>query len=163
MKRMNELLVGTILVLLICALFLAPAWNYWHGRWLRSIAGNTVATDEELASPEQKRLGKRMSAVMLVCTASLLLLLGSTYVRELGGFDFVGVAIFMAIAGIVGSCAWVCLATWRDNRAIQKRSQQDGEPLSEDAKLDRRAGIVLAVILGIYLIISFVVAPLAKG
>lgn len=160
---MNELLVGTILVLLICALFLAPAWNYWHGRWLRSIAGNTVATDEELASPEQKRLGKRMSAVMLVCTASLLLLLGSTYVRELGGFDFVGVAIFMAIAGIVGSCAWVCLATWRDNRAIQKRSQQDGEPLSEDAKLDRRAGIVLAVILGIYLIISFVVAPLAKG
>lgn len=160
---MNELLVGTILVLLICALFLAPAWNYWHGRWLRSIAGNTVATDEELASPEQKRLGKRMSAVMLVCTASLLLLLGSTYVRELGGFDFVGVAISMAIAGIVGSCAWVCLATWRDNRAIQKRSQQDGEPLSEDAKLDRRAGIVLAVILGIYLIISFVVAPLAKG
>lgn len=160
---MNELLVGTILVLLICALFLALAWNYWHGRWLRSIAGNTVATDEELASPEQKRLGKRMSAVMLVCTASLLLLLGSTYVRELGGFDFVGVAIFMAIAGIVGSCAWVCLATWRDNRAIQKRSQQDGEPLSEDAKLDRRAGIVLAVILGIYLIISFVVAPLAKG
>ena len=100
---------------------------------------------------------------MLVCTASLLLLLGSTYVRELGGFGFVGVAIFMAIAGIVGSCAWVCLATWRDNRAIQKRSQQDGEPLSEDAKLDRRAGIVLAVILGIYLIISFVVAPLAKG
>ncbi len=160
---MNELLVGTILVLLICALFLALAWNYWHGRWLRSIAGNTVATDEELASPEQKRLGKRMSAVMLVCTASLLLLLGSTYVRELGGFGFVGVAIFMAIAGIVGSCAWVCLATWRDNRAIQKRSQQDGEPLSEDAKLDRRAGIVLAVILGIYLIISFVVAPLAKG
>lgn len=160
---MSELLVGTILVLLICALFLALAWNYWHGRWLRSIAGNTVATDEELASPEQKRLGKRTSAVMLVCTTSLLLLLGSTYVRELGGFDFVGVAIFMAIAGIVGSCAWVCLATWRDNRAIQKRSQQDGEPLSEDAKLDRRAGIVLAVILGIYLIISFMVAPLAKG
>lgn len=160
---MSELLVGTILVLLICALFLALAWNYWHGRWLRSIAGNTVATDEALASPEQKRLGKRTSAVMLVCTTSLLLLLGSTYVRELGGFDFVGVAIFMAIAGIVGSCAWVCLATWRDNRAIQKRSQQDGEPLSEDAKLDRRAGIVLAVILGIYLIISFMVAPLAKG
>jgi uncharacterized membrane protein len=160
---MSELMVGTILVLLICALFLALAWNYRHGRWLRSIAGNTVATDEELASPGQKRLGKRMSAVMLVCTAALLLLVGSTYVRELGGFDFVGIAIFAAIGGIVGSCAWACLATWRDNRAIRKRSQQDSEPLSEDAKLDRRAGIVLAVILGIYLVVSFVVAPLAKG
>lgn len=160
---MNELLVGTILVLLICALLSALAWNYWHGRWLRSIAGKTMDTDEELASPEQKRLGKRMSAVMLVCTAALLLLLGSTYVRELGGFDFVGIAIFAAIGGIVGSCAWACLATGRDNRAIRKRSQQDSEPLSEDAKLDRRAGIVLAIILGIYLVVSFVVAPLAKG
>ena len=38
--------------------------QFKRGKWLRFIAGNTFATDDELKSPEQKKLGKRLGIVM---------------------------------------------------------------------------------------------------
>ena len=48
------------------AAFVAIGIQFRRGRWLRLIAGNTFASDDELGSPEQKALGRRMSVAMFV-------------------------------------------------------------------------------------------------
>lgn len=45
--------------------------QFKRGKWLRFIAGNTFATDGELKSPEQKKLGKRLGIVMHIGCAAL--------------------------------------------------------------------------------------------
>lgn len=163
MDGLEKLLAGAAIVVLLCALLLVLAWKYWHGHWLRSIAGNTMATDEELASPEQKRLGRRTAVVMAACAAAFLLLLAAQALHELAGFGGVDVAIAFTVIVVVGGCAWLCFVTWREKIAAQKKLAPEDPMHAQDAKIDRLAAIVLGVILAIYLVICLVVAPLAKA
>ncbi len=160
MVEYGNLVVGAAVVLALIALFSVMAWKYWHGQWLRSIAGNTFATDDELQAPVQKRMGKRIAAVMLLYVFSLLLLLVATVAKEFGGVDFLGAAEVFAVAVMVGSAAWACVATWRD-KANARKADPKRPSGATDAEMDRRAMIVLGVVFAIYLIICLVVAPLA--
>ena len=146
MKHVGDLgafAIGLALSLALFALFALLAWKYWHGQWLRSIAGNNFVTDEEYNSPEQRTLGKRVSVAMIICCAMIaaipLLGLGSYLNNE---------AVYAAGGVLCGVFAAALIA----ENALK----------AEDVKLNRKATAVLLVILATFLLISLAVPLLAK-
>ena len=65
MEEFGKHLVGVVFWLATFALFAVLGWKFWHGQWLRLIAGNNLVSDEEQKSPFQRALGRRMGVVML--------------------------------------------------------------------------------------------------
>ena len=164
MDGMEKLISATIVSIVLFAFFALMAWKFWHGRWLRAIAGNNLVSDEEYDSPFQRALGRRMGVVMACCCVSMVLLLASTAATAFDGD--LGAVISPALVGaavllIVVPCIWVVV--WSNVQARRQRNEALAADPSkaEDAKLDRKSAVVLGVILGVYLFIVLVVVPLA--
>lgn len=163
MDNLGSLLVTCVVSCAIIALCLVCAWNYWHGRWLRSISGNTFATDEELESPYQKRIGKRVAIVLLICAAGTSLMLTISVTQTVGGstatdiISFIG-ALFTAV--MIGSCVWICLLSWRDQRALKDDIIANNPARAKEYTFDKRLGIVLIAIILSVVVIELVVIPL---
>lgn len=156
---------GLALSLTLFALFALLAWKYWHGQWLRSIAGNNFVTDEEYSSPEQRTLGKRVSVAMVICCAMIatipVLGLGSYLDNE--AIYLVGGALCgVFVAALIAYLAWMFVKMGRERRVIENKLVAENALKAEDVKLNRKATAVLLVILAIFLLISLVVPLLAK-
>ncbi|MEG0665977.1 hypothetical protein [Gordonibacter sp.] len=50
---------------------------------------------------------------------------------------------------------------WREGRIERRKAIKEGTASEEDARLDKKSALVLFGILGVYLVIVLVVAPLA--
>ena len=85
MEEFGKHLAGAVFRLAMFALFGVLGWKFWHGQWLRLIAGNNLVSDEEQKSPFQRALGRRMGVVMLCCCGSLATLAASSVVEAAGG------------------------------------------------------------------------------
>lgn len=167
MDDVGELIGAAVVSIVLFAFFALMAWKFWHGRWLRAIAGNNFVSDEEYGSPFQRALGRRVAVAMVCCCVSMVLLPASTAATAFGGEA--GAAVSSALVGaaillIVGPCVWVVV--WSNRQARRQRNEMLAADPSkaEDAKLDRKAAVVLGAILGVYLLIVlvvFVVASLA--
>lgn len=167
MDDMGELIGAIAVSTVLFALFALMAWKFWHGHWLRAIAGNNLVSDEEYDSPFQRALGRRAAVVMACCCVSMILLPASTAASAFAGEA--GAAVSSVLVGaafllIAGPCVWVVV--WSNRQARRQRNEMLAADPSkaEDVKLDRKAGVVLGVILGVYLLVVlgvFVVASLA--
>ena len=98
------------------AAFVAIGIQFRRGRWLRLIAGNTFASDDELGSPEQKALGRRMSVAMFVGGLALVIQ-ACFHVSDALGPSGLRDALFVAMCGayacLLASIAWVFWKTYR--------------------------------------------------
>lgn len=168
MEEFGKHLAGAVFCLAMFALFGVLGWKFWHGQWLRLIAGNNLVSDEEQKSPSQRALGRRMGVVMLCCCGSLATLAASSVVEAAGG-PSAGVVsdalVAVGIAGIVVPCIWIVVWSNVQGRKACCGREDAGQDsrTAEDRRLDRLSGRVLLAILGIYLIVMLVVVPLAAG
>ena len=105
MEEFGKHLVGVVFWLATFALFAVLGWKFWHGQWLRLIAGNNLVSDEEQKSPFQRALGRRMGVVMLCCCGSLAALAASSFVEAAGGPSAGAVSDALVAAGIAGIVA----------------------------------------------------------
>ena len=168
MKHVGDLgafAIGLALSLARFALFALLAWKYWHGQWLRSIAGNNFVTDEEYNSPEQRTLGKRVSVAMIICCAMIaaipLLGLGS-YLNNEAVYAAGGVLCGVFAAALVAYLVWMFVKMGRERRVAENELIAENALKAEDVKLNRKATAVLLVILAIFLLISLAVPLLVK-
>lgn len=160
-----SLIITCVVSVLIIALCLVCAWKYWHGEWLRSISGNTFATDEELESPYQHRIGKRIALVLLVCVAGISLMLTAILVWTLDGSsstDVIGFIGALFTAAMLGACAWVCILSWRDKKGLEDSIIAHNPTRAKEYAFDKRVGIVLIVIILSVAAIELVVLPLIR-
>lgn len=153
--------IAIIILLIIAIVCLVCAWKYWHGAWLRSIAGNTFATETELRSPLQIRLGKRVAIVCVITAASLLVLTGVISLAEtMGKMNNADVSPMVIAASIIVSlvialaCTGVCVIQWRDMRKQQLEKCVDSARLLQDTRLDKiQAVVLIAVLVGLEIIV----------
>lgn len=54
---------------LVVVLFLVLVWKYWHREWLRTLAGNTFASEDEMRGSYQRALGRCAAIVCLIIAA----------------------------------------------------------------------------------------------
>ncbi len=66
----SDYLIAAILAVL-AVVFAVTAWKFWHGQWLRLIAGNTFATEEETRLPYQRRMGRDVALLMAASALTL--------------------------------------------------------------------------------------------
>lgn len=138
---------------LVAVLFLVLAWKYWHGEWLRTLAGNTFASEDEMRGPYQRALGRRAAIVCLACAACMAAMFVSVAVAEaLFGegspkYDLlVHASAYVSLAIIVAACAVLLAVQWREHRA-NERAERAGDPgLGGDLKMGARQAIALVVI-----------------
>lgn len=138
---------------LVAVLFLVLAWKYWHGEWLRTLAGNTFASEDEMRGPYQRALGRRASVVCLIIAACVLAMTASTAVAAalLGEgspkFDLLVRASAYVTTVVIGvSCVILCVVQWREHRS-RERVERAGDPgLESDLKIEARQAIALVVI-----------------
>ena len=168
MEEFGKHLTWAVFCLAMFALFGVLGWKFWHGQWLRLIAGNNLVSDEEQKSPFQRALGRRMDVVMLCCCGSLATLAASSIVEAAGGPSAGAVSdalVAAGIADIVVPCIWIVV--WSNVQGRKACCGREGagqdSRTAEDRRLDRLSGRVLLAILGIYLIVMLVVIPLATG
>ena len=144
-------------------LFAVWGWKLWNGKWLRSIAGNNFATEEDLRQPYQRSLGRRTAVVMAPCCTmargALALSAGEAFgsapLSTLGT-----VVLFASGAVVLALVVWLLAWSARQTRRQQDEAVANDPSKAEDVRLDRRAGIVLAVIVGGLIVIELVVVPL---
>ena len=154
MENAEALIAAVIVPAVLLILFCLFAWKTWQGKWLRLIAGNNFIPEEEYDSPEQRRLGKRMSVVMIswcpLFVASPVWTIGTD--TNNAALTNVGI-FFLTVAGVlvVAVLVWFFVVQGRDNRKAREEELLKHPERIDDAKLDRRATIVLVVILVVYL------------
>ena len=81
----DKYLGGGVFCLVLFMMFALFAWKLWHGKWLNLIAGNNFVTKEEMNTPIQRALGRRVAVVMLFCCAAILVGVASTVLDTLMG------------------------------------------------------------------------------
>lgn len=148
------------------ALFGLMAWKYHHGQWLRSIAGNNFVSNEDYNSPEQRRLGKRMSVAMVfacLMTATLTCAQLGTMLENEVVYASCMALTAATTALLVLYLVWLFAVMWRERRAAQNALMATDPSRTEDVKLDRRATVVLLIVLLVYLLIVFVVPRFASS
>ena len=64
MDGMTGFWVALVVTGALFVLFAVWGWKLWNGKWLRSIAGNNFATEEDLRQPYQRSLGRRTAVVL---------------------------------------------------------------------------------------------------
>lgn len=150
----------------LTTLFGLMAWKYWHGQWLRSIAGNNFVSDEEYGSAEQRRLGRRMSVAMVfacLMTATLTCAQLGKMLENEAVYSLCMALTAATTALLVAYLVWLFAVMWREQRAAQNALMAADPSRTEDVKLDRRATVVLLVVLLVYLIIVLVVPRFASS
>lgn len=65
-------------------LFILMGVKYRQGKWLRSIAGNTLVGPKDYERPEQRKLGKAVSVVMFSWVIPLTLIGSNSLLRFFG-------------------------------------------------------------------------------
>lgn len=166
MDNPGSLIVTCVIAGSIIVLCLVCAWKYWHGEWLRSISGNTFATDEELESPYQHRIGRRVSIVLLACATGVSLILTVVLVGAVegssvtGAIRFIG-ALFTAV--VFGSCVWICILSWRDKKALEEGIIANNPERTREYIFDKRLGIVLVAIMLAVVVIEIGLSFFARG
>lgn len=159
------MIVGLVISIALIALLLVFAWKYWHGEWLRSIAGNNFATDEELRGPDQLKLGKRTAVVCLVCAVAVIMLLGITIAAQaVFGIESPTADAIILVAAIVAgavigvACIGLCVIQWREGRAKQLAERAGDPTLEQERRLDARQAVVL---IGIVVVLEVAVPLIA--
>ena len=120
-------------------------------------------TEEDLRQPYQRSLGRRTAVVMAPCCTMALGALalsageafGSAPLSTLGT-----VVLFASGAVVLALVVWLLAWSARQTRRQQDEAVANDPSKAEDVRLDRRAGIVLAVIVGGLIVIELVVVPL---
>ncbi|MEF9877586.1 MAG: hypothetical protein RR772_11800 [Gordonibacter sp.] len=74
--------------------------------------------------------------------------------------------VALALAFVTGGTlliylVWLLVVQWREGRIERRKAIKEGTASEEDARLDKKSALVLFGILGVYLVIVLVVAPLA--
>jgi len=105
----------------LIALFLLWAWKLWHGKWLRSISGNTFATMRELELSYQKRMGRETSVLVAACALLFAML---TY-NEAFGMEL-NVLLAASAAFFVFIVAGSIVIAVRANRAAKEEQADAG-------------------------------------
>lgn len=165
-SRMDtSLVVALAISFVFMILFLVWAWKLWQGQWLRSIAGNQLVSDDEYDSPHQRALGKRV-AVCLVITTVFILTVLLKMIGDRGGSESLRTVLLvaqnLAIVAFVIDIVWVMVKTGRDQRRLIAAMTEE-EYLQEDRKLDRKARIVIMVIVGGFLLFEFIAIAYFKN
>lgn len=163
---MDALLIVTLVIsFVLSVLFLVWAWKLWQGQWLRSIAGNQLVSDDEYDSPYQRALGRRVAVCLIVSTVLILTLLLKTF-GDRGGSESLRtillVAQNLAIVAFVIDIVWVMVKTGRDQRRLIAAMTKK-EYRQEDQKLDRKARIIIMVIVGGFLLLEFIAIAYFKN
>ncbi|MEE0845864.1 MAG: hypothetical protein U0L71_06680 [Eggerthellaceae bacterium] len=121
--------------------------------WLRTLAGNTFASEDEMRGPYQRALGRRAAVVCLIIAACVLAMTASTAVAAaLFGegspkFDLLVRASAYVTTVVVGvSCVILCVVQWREHRANERAERADDPGLETDSKIEARQAIALVVI-----------------
>lgn len=152
--NVSELIVGLVICLAMLVLFALMAWKYWHGQWLRSIAGNNFVSEEEYGSPEQRKLGKRISLAMII-SCSMVAAIPLVGIGRFLGDDLLfstGSALSAAsIAALVIYLVWMFAVMSRERRIAENELIAQDPSKTDDVKLDRSATVVLLVIICVYL------------
>lgn len=161
----DKYLGSGVFCLVLFILFAIFAWKLWHGKWLNLIAGNNFVTKEEMNTPLQRALGRRVAIVMLCCCASILVLGASTALRALVG-PTVGMLpdalVGLAIALIVIPCIWVVV--WSNKRAHEEQEALvEADPSQADnVRFERKQTLVgLVILIGVVAI--YLSIPLLKA
>lgn len=160
----GTLVIGLAFSLAMLALFALMAWKYWHGQWLRSIAGNNFVPEEEYGSPEQRKLGRRTSVAMVIAcvmVASIPIIGYGSFLQSEAVFAAGSALCGTSTVALLGYLVWMFAVMGKERRAAENELVARDPSKSEDVKLDRRATVVLLVILAVYLTCVLVVAPLA--
>lgn len=138
---------------LVAVLFLVLARKYWHGGWLRTLAGNTFASEDEMRGPYQRALGRRAAVVCLIVAACVLAMTASTAVAALPlgegspKFDlYVRASAYVTVAIVVAACVILLVVQWRECRSRERAERASNPGLGTDSKIEARQAIALAVI-----------------
>ena len=159
----GALAIGLVISVALAALFAVLAWKYWHGQWLRSIAGNNFVPEEEYASPEQRKLGRRVSVAMIIACAMSATIPMIGFGGFLGNETLYTLGATLCGASTVALIAYIVLmfvAMSRERRNAENELMAKDPSQSENVRLDRRATIVLLVILCVFLFCVAVVPKL---
>lgn len=159
---MLEIVAAALGFLAVELLLLVLAWKLRRGQWLRLIAGNTFASPEEMERPYQKRMGRDVSNVLVLCAVGLLFLFGLACFAE-GGFSsrvVAGAAVVFCVLILAASVA----VSVRSRRAAREEDRRAGlpEPSESERRLDRSQTIVVLVLVAVMLGISLAGAFLAS-
>lgn len=159
----GALALGLAISLVIFVVFAVLAWKYWHGQWLRSIAGNNFVSDEEYDSPEQRKLGKRTSIAMIIgcAVAAAIPVIGfGSFTGNEALYATGGALCFASTVALIGYIVWMFMVMGRERRVAENELLAKDPSKTDDVKLDRRATVVLLVILCVYLFCILVVPAL---
>lgn len=140
------------------------AWKYWRGEWLRSIAGNTFADEEEMRDPHQLALGRRAAVVCLTCAVCAAALIASTGIAETvfgtGSSEsdlLIRASTYVSLAVIVAACAILFAVQWRERCARERAKRTGGPRLEEDTKMEARQAIaIIAIVVVLEIALPFV-------
>lgn len=160
---MFELAAEVTCLIAVEALLLVLAWKLRRGQWLRLIAGNTLATDEETERPYQRQMGRDVANVLVLCAAGLPVLIWLAHLADAGAVvrGVVNLAVTAFVVMVVAACVILSIRARRAARA-EDRALSLPEPSKADGQLDRTQAIVVCVLVATMLAISLLAVPLAS-
>lgn len=152
---MLELAIETACLIAVEALLLILAWKLRRGQWLRLIAGNTFATDEETKRPYQRQMGRDVANVLVFCAVGLPVLIWLARLAEEGvmGNDVVLLAVAAFVVALVAACIALSVKARRAARS-EERAMGLPEPSKAEGRLDRTQTIAVCVLVALMLAVS---------
>ena len=120
-------------------LFAVLAVQLRRGRWLNLIAGNYFVTKEEAKTPEQRKLGRRVSILLVPCIV-LCALIAVRALAERAGIGWLQTACDALVAVAMVVFAVMCVRYYLDNRrawrAGHRKLLEEDPSRSEDVRVD---------------------------
>lgn len=165
MNDFGEVVSPLAISLPMFALFALLARKFWRGQWLNLIAGNNFVTKEEMDTPVQRRLGKRISiAMIIVCVmiTSFTAMSISNFMDANMVHEVALVLSFVSGSALLIYFVWLFAIQWREGKIEQHKAVVAGVASKKDVKFDMKQARVLYIILGVYILIVLIIIPLAK-
>lgn len=152
---MGDHLEILLLVILFSALVVL-AWKLWHGQWLRFIAGNTYASDEEMKLPYQRRMGKDVATLMTLCASMIVFMI---YERVFGVERSLFIAVLVGLTALL--LVGAAITSFRANKGAKEVEIEIGKskptkPAS--AKLGGEEKLLIVVLVGQFLVYGIIIA-----
>lgn len=156
--------VEVVCLIAVEALLLVLAWKLRRGQWLNLIAGNTFADEEERQRPYQRRMGRNVANVLVLCAAGLPVLIWLARLAEEGvvGNGAILLAVATFIVALVAACAALSVKARRAARS-EERAMGLPEASKAEGRLDRVQTIVVCAVVAFMLAVSLLPALLMSG
>lgn len=149
-----DYLIAVILAVVAVA-FAVTAWKLWHGQWLRLIAGNTFATEEEMRLPYQRRMGRDVALLMVACALTFAFMA----CERLFGIER---ELYIAVIGGLGALvlAGSIIVSLRASRGAREAKAEiermKPQKPTNAGKLGGQEAFLLVVVLGQFLIYGLI-------